>query len=134
MLSSYQTDWATVFITFGNLASSWVNVRQAGVDDSRRIKENKMMTLKKTFFAATMLATMASPAFAQVPSEFNPGMAIMFNGGKMMQMPIASGPKNHQAMMKRARKVPSNTVFFMEGGQMYMVSGTLDPTGNFYRP
>ena len=93
-----------------------------------------MTTVTKTFFAAVMFAAMASPAFSQVPSEFNPGMAVMFNGGKMMQMPIASGTKNHQEMMKRARKVPSNTVFFMDGDQMYMVSGTLDPTGNFYRP
>jgi hypothetical protein len=37
-------------------------------------------------------------------------------------------------MMKRAKKVPNNTVFFMSGGQMYRVSGTLDPTGNFYHP
>jgi hypothetical protein len=61
-------------------------------------------------------------------------MAIMFSGGKMMQMPMASGAKNHEAMMKDAKKVPNKTVFFMDGGQMYMVSGTLDPTGNFYRP
>jgi hypothetical protein len=47
---------------------------------------------------------------------------------------MASGAKNHDAMMKEARKVPNNTVFFMDGGQMYMVSGALDPTGNFYRP
>ena len=52
----------------------------------------------------------------------------------MMQMAMASGPKNHDAMMKDAKKVPNNTVFFMSGGQMYMVSGTLDPTGNFYHP
>jgi hypothetical protein len=61
-------------------------------------------------------------------------MAMMFKGGKMMQMAVASGPKNHDAMMKGAKKVPNNTVFFMSGGQMYMVSGTLDPTGNFYYP
>jgi len=52
----------------------------------------------------------------------------------MTAMAVASGAKNHKAMMKSARKVPNNTVFFMEGGQMYMVSGTLDPTGNLYRP
>ena len=28
-------------------------------------------------------------------------------------------------MMKDAKNVPENTVFFMDGGQMYMVSGTL---------
>jgi hypothetical protein len=62
-------------------------------------------------------------------------MAYMYGGpGKMTAMAMAAGAKSHEAMMKRARKVPGNTVFFMDGGQMYMVSGTLDPTGNFYRP
>jgi len=27
-----------------------------------------------------------------------------------------------------------NTVFFMDNGALYSTSGTLDPTGNFYRP
>ena len=93
-----------------------------------------MTTLSKTLIAAAAFAAIATSAFSQVASEFNPGMAIMFSGGKMMQMAMASGPKNREAMMKNAKKVPNNTVFFMSGGQMYMVSGTLDPTGNFYRP
>jgi hypothetical protein len=94
-----------------------------------------MTTLSKTLLAAAALAVMTSSAFSQVPWEFNPGMAYMFSGpGKMTAMAMASGTKNHDAMMKDARKVPSGTVFFMDGGQMYMVSGTLDPTGNFYRP
>lgn len=93
-----------------------------------------MTPFSKTLIAAAALAAMATSAFSQVATEFNPGTAIMFSGGKMMQMAMASGPKNHDAMMKDARKVPNNTVFFMSGGQMYMVSGTLDPTGNFYRP
>ena len=38
------------------------------------------------------------------------------------------------AMMRHATKVPNNTVFFMSNGQLYSTSGTLDPTGNFYRP
>ncbi len=93
-----------------------------------------MKSLSKTLIAAAAFASMATAAFSQVATEFNPGMAIMFSGGKMMQMSIVSGSKNHDAMMKGARKAPNNTVFFMSGGQMYMVSGTLDPTGNFYRP
>ncbi len=91
-------------------------------------------TLSKTLIAAA-LAAMATSAFAQVPWEFNPGMAYMYSGpGKMTTMAMATGDKNHAAMMKRAKKVSANTIFFMDGGQMYMVSGTLDPTGNFYRP
>jgi hypothetical protein len=94
-----------------------------------------MTALSKTLIAAAAVAAMATSAFAQVPWEFNPGMAYMYSGpGKMTAMAMPSGAKAHDAMMKRARKVPGNTVFFMEGGQMYLVSGTLDPTGNFYRP
>jgi len=93
-----------------------------------------MTSLSKTLIAAAALAAMATSAFAQGATEMSPGMAMMFKGGKMMQMAVASGPKNHDALMKGAKKVPNNTVFFMSGGQMYMVSGTLDPTGNFYFP
>jgi hypothetical protein len=49
-------------------------------------------------------------------------------------MVMASTSKNHEATMKDAKRVPENTVFFMDGGQLFSVSGTLDPTGNFYRP
>jgi hypothetical protein len=99
------------------------------------LEERPVTTLFKSMIAAAALAAMATSAFSQVPWEFNPGMAYMYSGAeKMTAMAMASGAKNHEAMMKNARKVPNNTVFFMDGGQMYMVSGTLDPTGNFYRP
>ena len=94
-----------------------------------------MTTLSKTLIGVAALAAMATSAFSQVPWEFNPGMAYMYSGpGKMTAMAMASAPRNHEMMMKGAKKVPNGTVFFMEGGWMYMVSGTLDPTGNFYRP
>jgi hypothetical protein len=94
-----------------------------------------MTTLSKTLIAGAALAVMATAAFSQVPWEFNPGMAYMYGGpGKMMSMAMATGPKNHDAMMKSAKKVEPNTVFFMSEGQLYSTSGTLDPTGNFYRP
>ncbi len=94
-----------------------------------------MTPLSKTLVAAAALAAMATSAFSQVPWEFNPGMAYMYSGpGKMTAMVMASTSKNHEAMMKDAKKVPENTVFFMDGGQLFSVSGALDPTGNFYRP
>ena len=94
-----------------------------------------MTTLSKTIIAAAALAAMATSAFSQVPWEFNPGMAYMYGGpGKMTEMAMTSGEKNHEAMMKHAAKVPANTVLFMDNGQLYSTSGTLDPTGNFYRP
>jgi hypothetical protein len=133
MLHGYQIDCSTAFLSLGNSASDWGNARLAGVHVNS--EELAMTTLSKTLVAAATLAAMATSAFSQVPWEFNPGMAYMYVGpGKMTAMAMASGAKNHDAMIKEARKVPNNTVFFMDGGQMYMVSGTLDPTGNFYRP
>jgi hypothetical protein len=94
-----------------------------------------MTTLSKTIIATAALAALATSAFSQVAWEFNPGMAYMYAGpGKMSAMAMAAGEKHHDAMMKHAAKVPNNTVFFMDNGQLYSVSGTLDPTGNFYRP
>lgn len=133
MLAGYRTDGATAFQTFGKLASDWAIARLAGVHFN---SENvPMTTLSKTLIAAAAFAAIATSAFSQVAWEFNPGMAYMYGGpGKMMSMAMASGAKNHDAMMKGAKKVPNGSVFFMDGGQMYMTSGTLDPTGNFYRP
>lgn len=92
------------------------------------------MIRTKTLIAAAVFAAIATTAFSQVPWEFNAGMAYMYAGpGKMSAMAMASVPKNHEAMMKNATKVPSNTMFFMDNGQLYSVQGTLDPTGNFYR-
>ena len=94
-----------------------------------------MKTFSKTLIAAAAFTAIATTAFSQVPWEFNPGMAYMYAGpGKMSAMAMAATPENHDAMMKNARKVPSNTVFFMDKGQLYSASGMLDPTGNFYLP
>jgi hypothetical protein len=110
-----------------------VNARLAGVQVNS--EELAMTTLSRTLIAAAALSAMATSAFSQVPWEFNPGMAYMYAGpGKISAMAMAHGEKNHDAMMKHATKVPGNTVFFMHNNELYSVSGTLDPTGNFYRP
>jgi hypothetical protein len=93
-----------------------------------------MTTLSKTLIAATAFAAIATSAFSQAPMEFKSGMAHVYVGGKMSGITIAPGEKNHEAMMKNATKVPNNTVFFMNNGQLYSTSGMLDPTGNFYLP
>jgi len=94
-----------------------------------------MTSLTKTLIAAAAFAGLATSAFSQVVWEFNPGMAYMYAGpGKMSAMTTVSGEKNREAMMKDAAKVPHNTISFMDNGQLYSTSGTLDPTGNFYRP
>ncbi len=92
------------------------------------------MTKSRILLAAAALAAISTSALAQGVWQFNPGMAYMYGGpGKMTAMAMASTEKNHDAMMKHAAKVPANTVFFMNDGELYSVSGTLDPTGNFYR-
>ena len=93
-----------------------------------------MTTLSKTLIAAAAFAAIATSAFSQAPMEFKSGMAHVYVGGKMSGITIAPGEKNHEAMMKHATKVPNNTVFFMNNGQLYSTSGMLDPTGNFYIP
>jgi hypothetical protein len=94
-----------------------------------------MTILSKTMVAAAAFAAVATSAFSQVPWEFKSGMAYVYAGpGKMSAMAMAATPKNHDAMMRNARKVPDNTVFFMDKGQLYSASGMLDPTGNFYLP
>jgi hypothetical protein len=94
-----------------------------------------MTNLAKTLIAAAAFAAIATTAaFSQGAWEFKSGMAYMYGGpGKMNAMAMAAGEKNHDAMMKHATKVPANTTFFMSKGELYSVSGTLDPTGNFYR-
>jgi len=93
-----------------------------------------MTTLSRTLIAAAALAAIATSAFSQPSTEVKSGMAHVYAGGKMSAMAMAPGEKNHEAMMKHATKVPGNTVFFMHNGELYSTSGTLDPTGNFYRP
>jgi hypothetical protein len=95
-------------------------------------EENPMTKTSKTLIAAGALV-IATAAFAQTPWEFKSGMAYMYGGpGKMSAMAMAASEKNHEAMMKDARKVPDNTVFFMDHGSLYSTPGKLDPSGNFY--
>lgn len=94
-----------------------------------------MTKFSKTLLLAAGLAVIATSAISQTPWEMKSGMAYMYAGpGKMSAMAMASTPRNHDAMMKNAQKVPNYTVFFMDKGQLYSTSGMLDPTGNFYMP
>ena len=93
-----------------------------------------MTKLSRILIAAAAFAAIATTAYSQAPMEFKSGMAHVYSGGRMSAMTMAPGEKNHEAMMKHATKVPNNTVFFMNNGQLYSASGMLDPTGNFYIP
>lgn len=93
-----------------------------------------MTVFSRTLIAAAALSAIATSAFSQVPWEMKSGMAYAYSGpGKMSAMAMAASPRNHDAMMKNAVKVPNNTVFFMDNGQLYSTSGTLDATGNFFQ-
>jgi hypothetical protein len=109
----------------------WQGARLAGVHVNQ--EEHPMTKLSKTLIAASAFAAIATAAFAQTPWEFKSGMAYVYGGpGKMSAMAMASTEKNHGAMMKNAKKVPSDTVFFMDQGSLYYVPGRIDPTGNFF--
>lgn len=94
-----------------------------------------MTKFSKTLLLAAGLAAIATSAISQTPWELKSGMAYMYAGpGKMSAMAMASSTRNHDAMMRNAVKVPDNTVFFMDKGQLYSTSGMLDSTGNFHLP
>jgi hypothetical protein len=94
-----------------------------------------MTKFSKTLLLAAGLAAIATSAISQTPWELRSGMAYMYSGpGKMSAMAMASSTRNHDAMMRNAIKVPDNTVFFMDKGQLYSTSGMLDSTGNFHLP
>ncbi|MBR1123734.1 hypothetical protein JQ628_19565 [Bradyrhizobium lablabi] len=94
-----------------------------------------MTNLGKTLIATAAFAAIATSALSQSAWEFKSGMAYTYGGpGKMSAMAMAAGDKNRSAMTKNATKVPNNTVFFMDNGQLYSTSGMLDPTSNFYLP
>ena len=84
-----------------------------------------MTTLSKTFIAGGSFVVIATSAFSKGPMEFKSGMAYVYaEPGKMSAMAMVPGERNQEAMMKHATK----------DGQLFSTSGTLDPTGNFYRP
>jgi hypothetical protein len=116
---------------FGKSAVRWRSARLAGVHVNP--EEHLMTKVSKTMIAAAAFAVIATSAFSQATWDFKAGMAYVYGGpGKMSAMAMAPAEKNHEAMMKNAKKVPENTVFFMDNGTLYSASGRLDPTGNFY--
>lgn len=81
------------------------------------------------FAGATALLNVPA-AFAQSPFVFTPGTALVYSAQRgMMQMGV--NQSSHDAMMKHAKKLPPNTVIFMNNGSIYMATGELDPGGNF---
>jgi hypothetical protein len=92
-----------------------------------------MSMVRNVLFGAAATLALASPAFAQgaEPWDLRDRMAYAVTpSGKMMAM--AMSDKGATMMMKRAKRVPKGTVFFMHNGELYMMSkGAFDRAGNF---
>ncbi|KGJ68314.1 hypothetical protein BJA5080_00789 [Bradyrhizobium diazoefficiens SEMIA 5080] len=109
----------------------WRGARLAGVHVNP--EEHLMTKVSKTLIFTAAFAVIATSAFSEAAWDLKAGMAYVYGGpGKMSAMAMAPAEKNHDVMMKHAKKVPDNTVFFMDNGTLYSASGRLDPTGNFY--
>ena len=98
-----------------------------------------MTKLPATFIAATatVLMTVASPATAQnaagpTPWELKSDIGYGFvSNGKLFMYKM--GTNNAALLLKGARKVPKNTLFFLgANGQLYMRRGAfLEKDGSF---
>jgi hypothetical protein len=93
-----------------------------------------------SILCAATLATsaMAAPALAQAPTQtgtpwvLSPDMGYGYDGsGKTFAYKM--GTNNAKFLLKGAKKVPKNTLFFIgENGQLYMRSGPfLEDDGKF---
>lgn len=99
-----------------------------------------MTARASTLLALTVMATtaFAVPAFAQVPTAgatpwvLTPDMGYGYDAsGKTFAYRM--GTSNAKFLLKGAKKVPKNTLFFIgENGQLYMRSGPfLEDDGRF---
>jgi hypothetical protein len=90
----------------------------------------------KTLLAAAAMTALAGPAFAQAaaptPWALSPDMGYAYEtNGKMFVYKM--GTNNAKFLLKNAKKVPKNTLFFIgENGQLYMRTGPyLEGDGKF---
>ncbi len=93
------------------------------------------MTRTMSMLCAAVLTALASPALAQqaaTPWVLSPDMGYGYDAqGKTSAYQM--GTNNAKFLLKGARKVPKNTLFFLgENGQLYMRSGPfLEDDGRF---
>jgi hypothetical protein len=82
-----------------------------------------MSLIKSATVAACMSMAFATAAFAgeNAPWDMRERMAhVVMLDGSMKTMEISD--KGMAMLMRRAKKVPRGTVFFMNNGQLYMAS------------
>ena len=89
-----------------------------------------------TMICAAALTMLAAPAFSQAPPPtpwvLTPDMGYAYDAsGKTFAYKM--GTNNAKFLLKGAKKVPKNTLFFIgENGQLYMRSGpSLEGDGKF---
>ena len=80
-----------------------------------------MPGLSKTQIFASAFAVIATAALSEAGGP-----------GKTATTSMAEAGQYLDAMIRRAAKVPENTLFFMDKGSLYSVSGRLDPTGHLH--
>jgi hypothetical protein len=82
-----------------------------------------MSLSRKAFLGALFATCLATPAFAQAESwDLKERMAYLLDPtGQLRIMPI--GERGMTMLMKRAKRVPRGTVFFMRDGQLYTMQG-----------
>lgn len=87
-----------------------------------------MTKLSKPLIAASAIV-IATAAFAQPPRELQSGLVDVHGDTEKMSA-MASTEKHREAMTKSAKRVPQDTVFFVDHGSLYDSSGKR--TGRFY--
>ena len=91
----------------------------------------------KALLGALLAMCLATPAFAQAePWDLKERMFYVVDpNGQMRIMPI--GERDMTPLMKRAKRVPRGTVFFVHDGQLYTMQGAgrmFDRAGNLKTP
>jgi hypothetical protein len=97
-------------------------------------RETTMSLSRKAFLGALLATCLATPAFAQAESwDLKERMFYVVDpNGQMRIMPM--GERDMTPLMKRAKRVPRGTVFFMRDGQLYTMQGRgmmFDRAGNW---
>ena len=94
---------------------------------NKKERKSLMTLLSKTIIVTSAFAIISSQALSDAAWELRSDMAYIYGGpGKMTAMALSD--RNREVMMKRATRVPINTVLFMKNGELY--SGTCDVGDN----
>jgi hypothetical protein len=135
-------------ILTGKRRSWFVQTRDAALDRALRRQSFEINLLEmfgdcsmttpsiKTLLAASAMTALANSAFAQTPAPapwvLSPDMGYAYETkGKMFSYKM--GTSNAKFLLKGAKRVPNNTLFFIgENGQLFMRTGPyLEGDGRF---